>query len=693
MHQILIPCLLLFGADREAAPQSAADQVADELLEEIIVRGAKQKPHEESLTMREVRESSAKDVAEALELVEGVSIVRRGAIASDLALRGMQRDNVTVVMDGQPIYGACPNRMDPPAFHFDFSEVESIRVVKGPYDVSQPGSIAGMVDLQAKRAGRDLTVAAHGGVDAFGGTNLSATLGYGGDNAAGLVGYAYKDSNVPLDGRGAALTEAIDETSPHRYADATSDQLAYVVNTAWTHVDLDLSAHARSRISYAYQDAKDVLYPFLLMDARYDTGHRIGWSLDVHDPGPGLDALHAQIFWNRVDHLMDNQRRQISVGKPDGYTMRSDADVAMLGGQLSGDATVFDGTLSAGVDTHRRTWDVQNRMFNMMAGAYGEQSMIPDVLSQGVGAFADYERPIGPALSVRGGMRLDLVGVRARGLTPDRLGTLYAPYFDADVSTGRQFAPLSGNLQVSWAPHPRAELFAGVARTGRVPDPQELYIGIARMSSNWVGNPLLRPVDSRQVDLGAKLFTDRFHVSASGFFADVRDFIYVTDRPDPDGAGALKNARSFTNLDARMAGAELGAEVALPLHLFLKSSLSWVWGEQTDNGDALAEMPPLHGDLGLRFDLDWVFVEVTERFAARQGRVDAGLSESETPAWAATDARAGIEYAGARLVVGAYNLLGEHYYSHLSYMRDPFATGTKVPELGRNLMVSLSYAL
>jgi iron complex outermembrane receptor protein len=104
-------------------------------------------------------------------------------------------------------------------------------------------------------------------------------------------------------------------------------------------------------------------------------------------------------------------------------------------------------------------------------------------------------------------------------------------------------------------------------------------------------------------------------------------------------------------------------------------------------------MPPLHGALGLRFDLDWVFVEVTERFAARQGRVDAGLSESETPAWAATDARAGIEYAGARLVFGAYNLLDEHYNSHLSYMRDPFATGTKVPELGRNLMVSLSYAL
>ncbi len=65
-----------------------AAQSENLLLEEITVRGEKESPREESLTIREVRESSAKDVGEALKQVEGMSYVRKGAIANDVVLRG-----------------------------------------------------------------------------------------------------------------------------------------------------------------------------------------------------------------------------------------------------------------------------------------------------------------------------------------------------------------------------------------------------------------------------------------------------------------------------------------------------------------------------------------------------------------------------------------------------------------------------
>jgi iron complex outermembrane receptor protein len=44
------------------------------------------------------------------------------------------------------------------------------------------------------------------------------------------------------------------------------------------------------------------------------------------------------------------------------------------------------------------------------------------------------------------------------------------------------------------------------------------------------------------------------------------------------------------------------------------------------------------------------------------------------------------------LVVISPHLLDHAYYEHLSYYRDPFSSGVKVPEPGRNFFVQVKYA-
>jgi len=44
----------------------------------------------------------------------------------------------------------------------------------------------------------------------------------------------------------------------------------------------------------------------------------------------------------------------------------------------------------------------------------------------------------------------------------------------------------------------------------------------------------------------------------------------------------------------------------------------------------------------------------------------------------------------ASLVVD--NLLNRFYYENLSYYRDPFASGTKIPEPGRNFFAQVRYS-
>ena len=63
-------------------------------------------------------EIKSADVAEALtKKIPSVSLIRRSGIANDIIVRGQNKDNINIIIDSAKIYGACPNRMDPPTSH------------------------------------------------------------------------------------------------------------------------------------------------------------------------------------------------------------------------------------------------------------------------------------------------------------------------------------------------------------------------------------------------------------------------------------------------------------------------------------------------------------------------------------------------------------------------------------------------
>ena len=59
-------------------------------LEEIVVRGEREVGAEEFLDIRDVRETPARDVGEALDKIEGLSFIRKGAIGNEIVLREFQ---------------------------------------------------------------------------------------------------------------------------------------------------------------------------------------------------------------------------------------------------------------------------------------------------------------------------------------------------------------------------------------------------------------------------------------------------------------------------------------------------------------------------------------------------------------------------------------------------------------------------
>ena len=81
-----------------------------------------------SLESAVLRESAARDVGEAMARMPGVWKVRKGGIANDIVVKGYHQDDVSVLIDGARVAGACPNRMDPPTFHLDFTELDRVEL-------------------------------------------------------------------------------------------------------------------------------------------------------------------------------------------------------------------------------------------------------------------------------------------------------------------------------------------------------------------------------------------------------------------------------------------------------------------------------------------------------------------------------------------------------------------------------------
>ena len=139
--------------------------------------------------------------------------------------------------------------------------------------------------------------------------NAAATASYGTDSYDGLLGYAYKYSDVPKSGDGKRLTEIYPASSPNRYKSNAINSKAYEINTGWGRFAINPTENSRSEISYTYQDADHVLYPYLKMDADYDKTHRLNWTYRIEKISPLVQELKLQAYWDKVDHLMDDHFR------------------------------------------------------------------------------------------------------------------------------------------------------------------------------------------------------------------------------------------------------------------------------------------------------------------------------------------------------------------------------------------------
>ncbi len=639
----------------------------------------------DTLEASELRETGARDLGEVLQRVPGVWKVRKGGIANDVSLRGFRQDDLTILIDGARVAGACPNRMDPPAFHLDFAEVDRVEVGPSTGRMTAQGSLGGMINVVTKKPAPDLSAEATMVAGSWHTRNPSATVGYGGERAGLLVGASTRSSLPYEDGSGRPFTDAAN------YSGAVSGKDAYEVTSFWSRAYAQPAAGHELSLSWARQEADDVLYPALLMDAVSDDTDRLVLGYRYAGSGGVVQGVSATAYLTQVDHWMVDSLRTSAVGAPRGWSMGTRATTSVTGLSMQADLA----TVTVGLETYRRNWNAWTEMAGM---GYRRQFSIPDVDVEAVGVTAHWTALRTAAGGLELGGRLDRVETTA---DPAKANTdLYFAYHGVRDTSRTNVEP---SLSVAFSHQISAalELSASMSRTSRAPDPRERYFALRRKNADWVGNPDLAPPRNTGAEIGLTWTRGVGLVNATAFVDRVSDYItlYSQDRLSAVPGVMNTTAKTYANVDALLRGATVQATAAVTSRLYLAGDVAWVRGtKDTDaaldmHSPNLAEMPPLTASLATRWQSPRWHAEVEGVLAARQDRTDSDLDEQPTPGYAVLNLRAGVRLGSWRLQAALENALDRTYHEHFSYVRDPFRSGVVVNEPGRSLTLIAGWKL
>ncbi|MFZ7126748.1 MAG: TonB-dependent receptor domain-containing protein [Desulfobacterales bacterium] len=685
--------LFLFGGAMSALAQeqTADDEVA---IGEITVQ-ASGETEEGGVVPREVIESGRfTNMSEAVTEVPGVSAVKRSASSAEPVIRGAGWERVATQMNGLPLYGACPSRMDPPMTYIRSHTPEKMQIIKGlPSVTLGPGGTGGriLVSTDYERS-------------AEAPPELGGWLKAGGEsNREGKAGeFGVKGGNRWVDAK--AAFEILDysdyETGGGDKVPASQEGYSGALSLGARPAE----GHRWSNyINYVREE--DVDYPSLPMDIDetdfwvYTTGYRIRPENEV------LEELNLSFGLQNIDHTMSNRRKPNRIMQQ--AETPSDSDNYSASAKLTFNLTPgID--LVTGADIYYLERDATRTRFLPMTNQTFEDRIWPDATQWDIGGFAEVQAKVQESLSLRVGGRVDFVSsdadaVDARSLMMRTVREQYVRFYGEDAADVEEEETLgSGNIVLTWKAADGIETHIGAGVTMRPAGVTERYFAFAPAPGGFlVGNPTLDPERKYELEWGVDVKKRWFDFSFSLFHNWVDDYILQTqiDRFDVNNDGTPDVVKGFRNVDARLYGFEAGLLLKAGDHWSLPFTAAFVRGKNSSDDRDLPEIPPLEltgavrADYGI--DHPW-WVEFGGRFADRQKKVDEAFPEDETGSFAVFHLRGGVTLREAlKVELGIENLFDRDYNEHLT--REAFLAegdleaGDEIPAPGITFYASVRW--
>jgi len=641
---------------------SAQDDATIHSIDEVVVTGVRMdSPLELSTNPKAPRQPlPAADGADYLKTIPGFSVMRKGGSNGDAVLRGMAGSRISMLVDGEMILGGCSGRMDPPTAYILPEAFDSIKVVKGPQSVQHgPGNSAGVVLFE-----RDMSRP-----EKSGWTGNASALGGSWGRHDEVIDATYSSPKVTIRGIATNASQDNFEDGDGTEIHSRFDRWTTQASIAWTPDNT-----TRLEFSTAASDG-EAAYSDRGVDGSKFKRENYNLKFNKRNLTDHIESLDAQVYYNYVDHVMDNYSLRVLMPAARPVAMNPDRETS--GGKISvkiKPSPAID--LLLGLDAQGNDHSNRNTM-NQSMMPYEQLPRVKDAEFKQRGIFAELTYDLTQKQSFIAGARLDDWTFTDRR---DRVSlSMMATAANPSAGQSRDESLSSGFLRyervLDWK---GANFFAGIGHSERFPDYWEL---VAKETENSVSAFDIESEKTTQIDVGLIYSDGRLSGSASVFYNEIDDFLMIESGYKKPGMMGMSRTTSIVrNIDARSWGMEIDGQYAISENWRTSLTVASVRGANDTDQRTLAQLPPLETRIGLHYDDQKWSAGLLYRNIAEQNRVDIGRGNIAGQDFGPTASANILSFNGGwrasdKLLVtaGVDNLFDETYAEHIS------RAGTAIP--------------
>ncbi|MFV5508661.1 TonB-dependent copper receptor [Acinetobacter sp. 197] len=608
----------------------------------------------------------ATDGADYLQSIVGFSSVNSGAGTNgDVTFRGMFGSRIKILTDGTENLGACPSRMDSPTSYISPESYDQISVIKGPQTV------------QYANTGSAATVIFERSPEQFDADNH-----YRGQASVLLGSFGRLDHNVEVAAGDAQ--KYIRLNTSRSVSDSYKDGNGTTVPSDWERWNADIAlgwtpdSDTWVELTGGKADGEAV-YAGRAMDGSKFARESLGLRVEKRNVSDVIKKIEAQVNYNFNDHVMDNYSlREFKPGGMMSMPMATNVARKTLNARMAVTSEWDKLQLITGIDSQNNQHSKRNG--NLMT-AYQNKPRIKDMEFQSIGGFGELSYEVSDNHKLVSGLRLDQVKVEAVESNQERKKTLPSAFL---------------RFENQHPDHDDGKTYIGIGYVERMPDYWELF---SPKSGN--GHPnTFKNIDTEktlQLDIGYQHEHGNFSSWASAYAGVINDYILTTYLPT--GNMGMLEAHS-RNVDATVAGAEVGIGYQFTDAIQADLSAMYAWGENTSDNTPLPQISPLEARVNLRYIQDnytlgayWRLVNGQNRISEREGNI-VGYDLKQSAGFGTLSLN-GTYHVNDNmdLSVGIDNVLDRTYAEHLNKMGSSgfgFAANEQFNNIGRNYWARVS---
>lgn len=645
-----------------------SDSTKPILLEEVII--LHQPDIFEDSTLEFYQSSQLSNLDMMLHHMPDIKQISRGAFAREPIIHGMSAGQIKVTIDGMHIYGACTDRMDPVTAYVEPSNLKDIELGTGSSGMAFGPTIGGSLNLHTADPHFSSTPITKAMLSAdyhsiSNGQDLAMQLLTSGKKLASEVTATFRNHHPYRAGGG----EEVDFSQYHK------------LNLSWIG-KWQISPRQLLKADVIYDDAWDIGYPGLPMDVAFAKARIFGLDHTYFFTGKALNRVHSKVFFNTIDHAMDDTDREVPIHM----------DMPGISRTMGAFTEAFwhfghGHEFMAKIDVHRH-----NAKADMTMYPENEAPMYmltwPDSRRVIAGTYLRYMYH-----HHRHGLQLDARIDYANAALTTQEGRNHWLVFGEDLSAADQRATY--NLSATWgyevSHHIRSHITLGLSE--RLPTLSEqfgYYLYNAQDGFDYLGNPHIRNETAWQATWNM-IYTDH-HGTASVKAFGYRISDYIFGRIDTAlstmtlGANGVKRQENVPY--AYIAGLSGSFHFHLAHHWSVIGNAEYIRGWLED-GAPVPQLPPFMGVAALRYQGESWFIQGESDWALAQERVNHDFGEHPSHGHSIWNLRAVYEWKMLHKVweceLAIENVMDQEYHLFLDW--------GQIPRQGRNLKVGMEVHL